>query len=93
MESPTSVQNYGLPERKEPKGKCAQAFSATLDLGGQFLCMGEDSVVALETGAAATSVCFRRLGNPSMLSGKQKLRRIPTYPASARFKCGDGSLG
>ena len=38
-------------EKRGGDGNDEQSFSTTLDLGGQFLCMGEDSVGVLGTGA------------------------------------------
>ena len=50
--------------------------------------MGEDS----QTGAAAKLVCSKCLENHNSLSGRRELPRVSTYPASARFKFGGGSL-
>ena len=54
--------------------------------------MCEDNLVALDSGAAANLVCFKRSENRNLLLGKQGLPRISTDPAGARFKFGDGRL-
>ena len=55
--------------------------------------MQEDSVVFLETAAAATLVCFRRLANRNSLLAKRGCCRVKTYPANARFKSENGRIG
>ena len=55
--------------------------------------MRNDSVVVLDTGATANLVCFRWLGHHNTLLEQQGLPRVPTYPAQARFKFGDGRTG
>ena len=45
--------NEGHSGKSDPKGKCEQCFSATLDLGGPILSTREDRVVAPDTGATA----------------------------------------
>ena len=55
--SPGSAHDDGSAVKTDGNGHCGLSFSTTLDLGGQFLWMGEDSVVVLDTGAAANSAC------------------------------------
>ena len=93
MESPISLRNDGFPEKKDTAGIREQSLYTTLDLDGQFLCMRENSVVALDSVAAANLLCFGRLGGHNLRKGKQGLLRISTYSASARAKFGDAHLG
>ena len=86
MDFPVSVQ----PVRKRT---CEQSFPTTLDLRGRFPCMGEGSVVGLETGATANSACPLRLGNRKLLLGKRGFPRVSTYSACKHFKFGVGRLG
>ena len=85
MESPRSAQEDGFPIEKETEINCEKSSSATLYLGDQFLCVGEDGVVAPETGAAANLGRLKRLGNHNLLLGKQGLPRKSTYPAMGAF--------
>ena len=55
--------------------------------------MGEDSAVALETGATANLAYFRWLGNRNSLLEKRGFRRVSTFWACARYKFCDGRLG
>ena len=91
VDLPISVQNDGFPVEEDARSNCEQCFRTTLDLGGQFLCVGGDCVVALNTGAPANSVCCELLGNHFLLVGKQGLPRVSTYPS--RFRFGDGRIG
>ena len=47
----------------ETQGKCGQSFAATADVGDLFLVPQEDSVVALDTGAAANLARFSWLAH------------------------------
>ena len=80
-------------QKKGNKSYWRQSFSTTVDLRGQSLRTCEDSVVVLETGAAANMARFRRLGNRKFLLGEKGSSRISTYPARARYKIGDGRPG
>ena len=53
MESPVSAQDDGFSVKAEEKSNCGQSCAATFGLGGQFLCIGENSVVVLDSGATA----------------------------------------
>ena len=44
-----------VAQTKAGRGDGAQSFSTTFAVGGQFLRIGDDSVVALETGATGDS--------------------------------------
>ena len=70
-----------------------QSFSTSLDSGCQLVCMRNDSVVVLDTGATANLVCFRWLSHHNALLEQRGLPRVSTYPAQARFKFGDGRTG
>ena len=61
-------------------------------MGGQFLCIGADSVAVLETGTDANVGRSRRLGHRNEISGNKEIWRVTTYPACVRFKFGDGHL-
>ena len=73
--------------------ECTQSFSTTLDLGVQFLFEEAASVVVLDIGAAANLACFRLLAHRNRILEREGFLRVPTYPAGARFKFGDGRLG
>ena len=60
----------GYAVKAEGKGKWEQTFATTLDQSGRCPCMGEGSVVALNTRADANLVRSRRLGNRNLLLGK-----------------------
>ena len=59
MESPVCVQNDGPCVSRETRSDCERSFSTTLDLGGQFLCVGGDGVVVLDSGDIANPVSPR----------------------------------
>ena len=69
MESRASVQKDGSSVQADEKNSCEQSLSPTLDQRGQFLCMGEESAAALDTGAAASLVRFRLLGHRELRLG------------------------
>ena len=52
-----------------------------------------DIAAVLDVGAAAYSVCFRRLVGHNRILQREGFRPVSTYPTSARFKFGDGRLG
>ena len=58
MESPVHVQEERSPSREDYGGKCGQFASAAADLQGQFTIRGADTLVALDSGAAANLVSF-----------------------------------
>ena len=93
MESPISKRKDAPSGKNGGKGNDKQSFSTALDLGGQFLCMGEDTVGVLETGATANSVCFKWLGTRNSISETQGLPRISAYPPAVRSKSADGRPG
>ena len=62
MESPVSAQDDGSPAKRVCRTNCERSVAAALDLGGQFLCMGEVSVAVLDAGALANPVRFGLLG-------------------------------
>ena len=55
--------------------------------------MGADSVVALETGAAANPDCFKWSGRHNSILGRGGVPRAEIYRACARFILGGGSRG
>ena len=55
---PVSAQKVEHLEKEETTGVCEQRFSTTVDAGNLFLVSRADSVVALDTGAAANLACF-----------------------------------
>ena len=73
-------------------GHCEQSFSTTLDTGCQLVCMQDDSVVILDTGATANLVCLRWLNHHNALLEQKGMSRVSPYPAQARFKFGDGRI-
>ena len=77
----------------ERKSSCGQPISSTLDLGGQYLCMGEDGAFVPETGAALNLACFRLLGNRNLFLEEHGFPRVSTCLAYARFQFGGGHLG
>ena len=85
---PSWKQGSGGPGRPHE-----QSFSATLGIGGQFAVSRPDSVVVLDSGAAAKSVCFKRLDNHNLLFRKFGLPEVLPYSATARSKFGDGRMG
>ena len=93
MELPAHVLCGDFPWRHFFGGNCGQAFSTTSDLSGQSTVLGADSVVALEAGSTANSVCCKWLGRHNSILNCRGVSRAETYPACARFKFGDGRLG
>ena len=83
----------GSRNSEESSGSCEQSFLPTLEDGSQLICMKEDSVVILDTGATANLVCFRRSTQNNSLLSKLGLPRVATSPAQARFKFGGGRMG
>ena len=71
-----SLQDDRSSLRSEREGNRKEAFSTDLDLGGQFLCKGQDSVAAPDSRAAANVVLFRQLGNRNLLCERQGLPRV-----------------
>ena len=92
-ESPISAHDDESALNAEGTSNCEKSSSATLDMGGQWPCMGAESSVALKTGAAAKLARFWRLAYRNKLLEKHGLSRVSTYPTCARFKFGDGRLG
>ena len=64
-----------------------------MELGGQFVCVRDDSVVVLATGATANLVRFKWLGNHNSYLRKMGFPKGAPYPAMARLKFGDGRVG
>ena len=85
MESPAHVQDLG--------GNCEQPVSAALDLGGQCIFVGPDSVAVFDAEAAANLVCFKWFEHHNEILGRQGAPRAGPYPISARPKFADGRLG
>ena len=73
----------GRPER--PQG---QAFSTILEIGGQFAVTQSDSVVASDTGATATLVCFKWMDSHTSFLRTIGLLKVTPYSAAARLKFG-----
>ena len=61
MESLVNAQAAGYPAKEGEESNCEHSFSTTLDLDGQCEFMGADSVVVLDTGAAASLARLRSL--------------------------------
>ena len=93
MDPAPSVCSESSPPETKAEGHTEQPFSTPLDSGCQLVCMRDDSVVVLDTGAAANLVCFRWLSHQSSLLERKGFPRVLTYPAQARFKFGDGRAG
>ena len=62
-------------------------------LGRLFLVLEADSLVVLDTGAAADLVCFRWLGHRSRISERRGYQKVSTSPLSAIVRFGNGRLG
>ena len=58
-ESPLRVRPPGRDGPGGPERKHKHFFSMTLEIGGQCVCVNGDSVVVLDTGAAAGLVCIK----------------------------------
>ena len=76
----------------ETQSECEQSSSTTLDVGGLALVSDEDSVVALDTGAAANLVCLRWLEHHNRLLEKKGRQKVATFPSSARSRFGATAL-
>ena len=61
--------------------------------GGLFLVSESDSAAVSDTGATAGLARFRWLEHYSLILQRGGNRQVTTYPASARFRFGDGHLG
>ena len=90
---PVTAQNSGQLARDGEGGNCEESFSTTLDVGGLFVPAESDSVFGLDAGATANLVCFRYLERHDRILQRKGFPRVSSYPASARFKFGDGRLG
>ena len=93
MEMPVTAQNSGQLERYGEGGNCGESFSTTLDMGGLFVLAESDGVFVLDAGVTANLVCFRYLENRDRILQRKGFPRVSRYPASARFKFGDGRQG
>ena len=93
MESPANVQADGSSLRADERRICEWSPPATLKSDGQCALMDAGRVAGSETGAAANLARVRRLGHRNEISEGKGFPRVTTYPASARFKFGDGRLG
>ena len=93
LDSPLQDQPSHLDRRRGPARKNERSFSSTLEVGGQFVCVHDDSVGELETGATANLVCFKWLGNHNSHLQKTGILQVRTYPTMARFRYGDGRNG
>ena len=63
MESLGSAQDDGSSVAADEGSNCEESVSTTLDLGGQVMFLRADSLVVVDTGAAANPVCCRRLAH------------------------------
>ena len=61
MASPALAQAGNSPSRGGSESNCEQVFSATLDLGGQFIVADDNTVMILNAGAAANPAGSKRL--------------------------------
>ena len=68
---PASVQKVEHLDSDETKSGREQSFSATLDAGGLFLVLEEDSVAVLDSGDTANLVCSRELERHNRLLEKE----------------------
>ena len=89
MESPAEVQEKGLPSQEDSEEACAQSFSATSDLSGQFSAADADSVMVLGAGATANLVCLNGWAAAILCRG---IPSAKPFRARARFKFGNGRL-
>ena len=64
-----------------------------MDVGGLRASAKSGSLVVLDAGATANRICFSWLGCHKRIIQKKGLPRVSTYPASARFRFGNGRLG
>ena len=93
MDPASFVCSESSPPEARVEGCTEQSFSTSLDPGCQLVCMRDDSVVVLDTGATANLACFRWLSRRNSLLEQKGFPRVLTYPAQARFKFGDGRAG
>ena len=92
-ESPLHVQLSGLTGWEVSDRPYERSFSTNLETGGRFANVRDDSVVVLDTGATANSVCFKWLGNHNSYLRKLGSQKVAPPPTTARLKCGDGRVG
>ena len=88
-----SARDDGSPAETAPKSNCKQSFSASPDLGGQFLRIDAAFVAVLNASAAPNLARFRRVGHRNEYSEREENPRVTAYAACARYKFGDGRLG
>ena len=93
MESPLHVQPPKLTEPDVSGRLYGHSFSTNLDLGGQFVCARDDSVVVLDSGSTDDLVSLKVLENHNSYLRKMGFLRAIPYPAMARSKFGDGRVG
>ena len=82
----------GLPSQEGVEETFEQSLATTSDIFSQFTLIDADSVVVLDTVAAAKVVCFRALGRRESVSGKWGIQPAQPLPAQVRLKFGDGRL-
>ena len=93
MDPQVSAQKVEHLDGEKPEGECEQFSSTTLDVGGMFLVSEDASMVELDSGATANSVCFRCLEHHNRLLERNGRPKVSTYPSSASFRFGGGSHG
>ena len=62
-------------------------------MGGQFVCVYDDSAVVLHTGAPANLVCFNCLENHNSHLQQVGIPPKMVHSTTARFKFGNGRIG
>ena len=86
------LQPSDLGGQGDPPRRCEDAPSTTSDVGVKSVCVHDDSVAVLDTGATANLTCFKWLGNHVSRLQKMGTPKASTYPTFARLKFGDGRV-
>ena len=78
METPAPAQGAGHTGKAATESECGQPFATTIGMGGLFLVSPEDSVVVLDTGAAANLESFSWLARHHRILEKNGVPRATT---------------
>ena len=87
--SSISMETPVFPHKAESAGE-TETGDATADAGDVFMAPQADSMVALDTGAAANLVCLSWLARHNRSLERREIPREPAHPSKARFRFRDG---
>ena len=89
---PLGALSSNLDGDGETARKYEHSSSTTLEVGGRFVCMRDDSVAVSGAGATASAACVKWLEHHNSRLRQLGILKVSTYPTTARFKFGDGRV-